>query len=82
MSDVSHTPPEFATTLDAEKALLEIFEHDRAVLAERDGTEAAIIKEEMRANMRARALERAAINRAKKSKPVVSPTKTCRRKHG
>jgi hypothetical protein len=75
----SHNPQPSASTL-AELALIKIMARDRFVLAERETAAAIAKKEKMRANMRARALERAAAKRLLKSKsqPVVSPTKTRR----
>jgi hypothetical protein len=74
----NHVPQASASTL-AELALITIIERDRIVLAEREAAAAAAKKEEMRLNMRARALERAAAKRKLRSQPVVSPTKQPRR---
>jgi hypothetical protein len=73
----NHNPHPSASTL-AEVALIKIIERDRIVLAERDAAEASRFKEEMRANMRARALERAAVKRKLKSQTAVSPAQSRR----
>lgn len=71
----SHNPNACSSTL-AELSLIKIIERDRVVLAERDAAAAAAKKEEMRLNMRSRALERAARNR--KLKSAVPPATTRR----
>ena len=83
MSAINHNARLPTTTLGtfAERALMQIMERDRTVLAARASDEADDKLAEMRENMRAAALQRAAVKRQSKSQPVVSPTKRRRTNH-